>query len=147
MYLNTVWTRILQRSKKEYYKYKNKIFPNNSHIYIRYFDAASSYPFPYTMTGSRIPKCDCILNCCSGFHRMKAVSLESSKTLENFFLVYVLKTIYVFQNIYKCLIHGLIPFDYRSVCKLCEITPDKVKRGKYRWIIFWYLWGSHWYLS
>ena len=47
---------------KNYYKYKNEVYPNDSYIHTRTSDAALSYNFPYTITGSNITKWDCILN-------------------------------------------------------------------------------------
>ena len=76
---------------KEYYdEYKNKIFPNNSHIYIRAYDAASSYYCHYPMTGSKTEIWDCILNCCCEYPGMKAPYLDSSKHLYRF-LAHVIK--------------------------------------------------------
>ena len=31
----------------------------------------------------------------------------------------------------KIPIRGLIPFKYKNICKLCEITQDQEKRGKF----------------
>ena len=81
LYLNVASTRILQISKKDYDKLKNQVFPNNFHIHIRYCDYASSYHFFYPMTGSKIPKWDCILNCCFECPGVKAPYLESSKNI------------------------------------------------------------------
>ena len=35
----------------------------------------------------------------------------------------------IFQNIYKFLIHGLIPFKYKNTCDLCDNIQDKYKIG------------------
>ena len=46
----------------DYIEYQNQIFPNNSHIPFKACNAASSYDYPYPITGSKIPKWDCIFN-------------------------------------------------------------------------------------
>ena len=40
LYINSASIRILQRSKNYFIQYKNQIFPNNSHIFLRACDAA-----------------------------------------------------------------------------------------------------------
>ena len=75
LYINSAPTRLLQRYKHDFIEYKNKIFPNNSHIHLRYCDSASSYHCPSQITGSDIPKRDCILNYCYNFPRMNATRL------------------------------------------------------------------------
>ena len=67
LYINSVSTKILRISKIDFVKYKNQIFPNNSHVYLRACDDASSYYCPFPLTVSKIPKWGCILNCCSDF--------------------------------------------------------------------------------
>ena len=81
LYINYASTRLLQIPKNDFIEYKNQIFTNNSHIRIREYDAASSYHFPSTITGSNIPKWDCILNCCSDCPRTNAKYLEQSEQL------------------------------------------------------------------
>ena len=56
LYINSASSRLLQISKHYIIEYKNKIFPNNSHIHFRTCDAASSYNCPYPITGSKIRK-------------------------------------------------------------------------------------------
>ena len=56
MYINSASTRILQISKTYHIEYEKKIFPKNSHIYIRACGAASSYHCPSPIEGSNIPK-------------------------------------------------------------------------------------------
>ena len=41
LYINSASTRLLQISKNDFIKYKNKRFRNNSHIHLRACDAAS----------------------------------------------------------------------------------------------------------
>ena len=65
LYNNSAPTRLSQISKNDFIEYKNQIFPINSHIHFKVCDAALSYHFPSPITGSNIPKWDCILNCCS----------------------------------------------------------------------------------
>ena len=76
LYIISASTRLLQISKNYFIQYKNETFPNNSHIQLRACDAASSYYFPFPITGSNIPKRDCILNCCYEKTRMNAPNLE-----------------------------------------------------------------------
>ena len=76
LYINYASTRLLQGSKNDFIAYQNKIFPNNSRIHLRAGDAVSSYHCTSTMTGSNIPKWDCILNYCSDCPRMNATYLE-----------------------------------------------------------------------
>ena len=64
-YMNSASTIILKRPKNYFISYKNKIFPNNSHIHLRACDAVSSYHCPYPITVSDIAIWECILNCCS----------------------------------------------------------------------------------
>ena len=52
---------LLKIHNKDYYEYKNEVFPNNSHIHIRLCDTESSYNCTSIITGSKIPKRDCIL--------------------------------------------------------------------------------------
>ena len=60
---------------------------------------------------------------------MKAPDLESSKHIDQFFLIYIIKSNSAFQNIGKCQIHGLRLFKYNNIFGFCKGTPDKVKRG------------------
>ena len=64
LYINTTSTRILQRYKKDYIENNNQTNSKKSHIHLRACDAASSYHCPSPIVGSKIPKWDCILNCC-----------------------------------------------------------------------------------
>ena len=89
----------------------------------------SSYHFPSTITGSNIPKWDFILNYCSDCPRTNAPDLESSKQLDCLFTVSLHKVkFHIFQNISKCSIRGLIPFKYKNIYGLCDLTPDKDNR-------------------
>ena len=54
--INYESNRLLQRSKINFIEYNNKIFPDNSRIYLRACDAESSYHCLYPNTGSNIPK-------------------------------------------------------------------------------------------
>ena len=58
LYNNSESTKFLQRSNNYFIEYKNKIFPNNSHIYLRACDAASSNHFNFPINGSNIPNLD-----------------------------------------------------------------------------------------
>ena len=87
LYMNYASNRFLQRFKNDFIQYKNDIFTNNLHIYLRACDAASSYHCPYSITGSNISKWDCIFNCCSGYPRINAQYLESSEQLDSFSLI------------------------------------------------------------
>ena len=78
IYINYASTILLHRYKIDWFEYKNRIFPNNSHIHLRACDDVSSYHCPSPITGSNIPKWECILNCCYDFTRMNAPDLESS---------------------------------------------------------------------
>ena len=51
LYINSVSTRLLERSNNDFIKYKTKILPNYSHIHLRACDAASSYNFHSPITG------------------------------------------------------------------------------------------------
>ena len=78
IYINYASTRLLHRSNIDWFEYKNHIFPNNSDIYLRACDAVSSYHFPSPITGSNIPKWECIFKCCYDFTGMNVPDLESS---------------------------------------------------------------------
>ena len=60
--------------------------------------------------------------------RTNAPYLESSEQLDRFFpaCLYKIK-LHIFQNISKCLIHGLRPFKYKNTGELCDNIPDKIK--------------------
>ena len=62
---------------------------------------------------------------------MNAPFLESSEQLNRFFpaSLYKIRS-HIFQNISKCLIHGLIPFKHKNICEFCDIIPDKYKKGR-----------------
>ena len=56
--------------------------------------------------------------------------LESSEHLNRFFPESLHKIMFhKFQNISKCLIHGLRPFKHKIVCESCDIIPDKDNKG------------------
>ena len=56
--------------------------------------------------------------------------LESPEQLDRFFPASLHKIKYhIIQNISKCPIHGLRPFQYNT-CDLCDNTLDKDKRGR-----------------
>ena len=76
LYMNSASTRRLQISNIYFIEYKNKIFPNNSHIHLRASDDASSYYFTYPITASNILKGDYILNCFSDCPRINLPYLE-----------------------------------------------------------------------
>ena len=59
----------------DYIEYNNQIFPNNLHIHLRDFDAASSYHCPSPIVGSKILKWECILNCCADCPGMSSPDL------------------------------------------------------------------------
>ena len=97
LYINAASTRLSLRSKRYYDEYNNKIFTNRSHIDILACDAASSYHFPSPMTGlKKILKWDCKLSCCSEYPGMKAPYLESSKHIDHFPLVHIIKQDFTF---------------------------------------------------
>ena len=130
LYINSASTRLLQISNNYFIEYNNQVFPNNSHIYLKSCDAMSSYNFPSPITGSNISKWDCILNCCSDCPRINAPYLESSEQLDRLFPTSLHKIkFHLFQNIYKCSIHGLRPFKYKNTCDLCDNMLDKDDRG------------------
>ena len=86
----------------------------------------SSYHVPSPITESNIPKWDCILNFCYDCPRMNAPYLESLEKLHRFFPASLHKIIFhIFQNIFKCLIHGLIPFKFKNKCELCDNIQEK----------------------
>ena len=104
--------RLLEISKNNFIEYKEQIFPNDSHIHLRACDAASSYHCPYTNIGSNIPKWDCILNFCYYCPMTNDPFLESSEQLNRFFPASLHKMMFhIFQNLSKCLIHGLRPLN------------------------------------
>ena len=70
LYINSASNRLLQISKNGFVEYNNQIFPNNSHMYLRACNSVSSYNCPSPITGSNIPKWDCIFNCCYGCPNM-----------------------------------------------------------------------------
>ena len=60
---------------------------------------------------------------------MNSPYLESSKQLDRFFPASLHKIkLHIFQNVSKCLIHGLIIFKYKNTCELCNKKQDKDKR-------------------
>ena len=54
LYLNAESTRLIQRSKKEYYEFKNEIPPKQLYINIRDCDTVSSYNCLSSMKESNI---------------------------------------------------------------------------------------------
>ena len=91
----------------------------------------SLYHCPYQIMGSKIPKWDCISNCCSDFPGMNAPYLESSEKLDCFFpdSLHQIK-FRIFQNIYKFSIHIIILFNCKNTCELCDNILDKYKRER-----------------
>ena len=70
------------------------------------------------------------MNCCSGCPRMNVPYLESSEQLYQLCPAYLHKIkFHIFQNIYKCLIQGLIPFKYKNTCVLCYNILEKDNKG------------------
>ena len=62
---------------------------------------------------------------------MNAPFLEESEQLDRLFPASLHKIkFHIFQNISKCLIHGLRPYKYKNMCELCDIIPDKDKKGR-----------------
>ena len=121
LYINYESTRVLKISKIDLIEYKNKIFPNNSHIYLRDCDSTSSYHCPYPITGPNIPKWECILNFCFDFTRMNDPYLESPEQMDRFFPDSLHKIkFHIFQNISKYSIRGLKQFKYKKTCDLCN---------------------------
>ena len=56
--------------------------------------------------------------------------LESSEQLDRFFPASLHKIkFHIFQNISKYSIQGLRPFIHKNMCELCDIIPDKDKKG------------------
>ena len=85
-------------------------------------------PFQYPITGSNIPKRDCILNCFSDCPSLNAPNLESSEELECFFPDSLHKIkFHIFQNISKILIHVLRPFKDKNTCELCDNIPENTR--------------------
>ena len=86
---------------------------------------------PLQLLDQIFPKWDCILNCCSDCPMMNVPFLESSEQLNRFFPESLDKIkFHIFQNISKCLIHGLRPFKYNNMCELCDIITYKYKKGR-----------------
>ena len=116
LYNNSASSRLLQRSKNNFIQYKSDIFPDNSLINWWECNSASSYHFPYPITGTNISKWDFILNCCSDCPRMNAPHLESSEQLDIFFPASLHKIkFHIFQNKAKCSIHALRPLKYNNM--------------------------------
>ena len=65
LYINSASTRNLEIPKNYFIEFKKQIFPNDSHIHLRSCDAVSSYHFSSPSVGLKIPKWECIFNCCS----------------------------------------------------------------------------------
>ena len=85
----------------------------------------------YTENVSKIPKWDCILNCCYYFPRTNDPYLKSSEQLDSFFSSSLHKIkFHIFQNISKCLIHVLRLFKYKNRCELYNNILDKYKKGR-----------------
>ena len=119
LYINSASNRLLQRSKIGFIEYKHQTFPNISHINLKACDATSSYHCNSPITGSKIPKWDCILECCANCPGMNALYLKLPEQLDSLFLDYLHKVkLYIFQNIYKYSIHGLRRFKYKNICEL-----------------------------
>ena len=84
------------------------MFPKNSHIHLRASGDVSSNNCPSPIDRSNIPKWECILNFCSDFPGMNTPDLESSEKLDCLFPGSFHKIKFdIYQNIYKCSIHGL----------------------------------------
>ena len=70
------------------------------------------------------------MNCCSGCPGMNAPNYESSVQRNSLFPASFHKIrFHIFQNIYKNLMHGLIPFKYKNTCELYNNIQYKYKRG------------------
>ena len=72
LYINSASTQLLQRPKNYFIQHNNGIFPNNSHINLRSYDAASSYHCTSPITGPNILKWERIFYCCSDCPRTNA---------------------------------------------------------------------------
>ena len=130
VYLKSASIILLQGPKNDFIEYKNEIFPNDSHIHLRAC-YSSSFIFPSPINVSKIPKRNFILNCCSDCSRMNAPYLEWSEKLDCFFPASLHKIKFlIYQNIYKCLIHGLRPFKYKNTCELYYNIIKKYKRER-----------------
>ena len=117
LYINSLSTKLLQISKIDLIENNNQIFTNNSYIHLIFCYFASSYCCLSPILGSKLPKWDCIMNCCYDCPRMNAPYLESSEQLDRFFTDSFHKIkFHIFQNIYKCSIHGSRPFKYKNKC-------------------------------
>ena len=128
IYINSESNRLLKISKNDFIKYKNQIFPNNLNIHWRACDAASSYHCPSPISGSNIPRWECIFNCCYDCRIMNAPYLESLEQLDGLFPTYHHEIEFrIFKNISKCFIHVLIPFEYNNMCELCDNIQYKDK--------------------
>ena len=74
-------------------------------------------------------KWECILNCCAKCPGTNEPGLESPKQLDRLFPGSLNKiNFHIFQHIYKCSTHGLIPFENKNILELWDITQDKEKR-------------------
>ena len=60
LYINSELTRLLQRSKIKFIEYKNQKIPDNPHLHLIFWDAASSYHCTSPIIVSKIPKWGCI---------------------------------------------------------------------------------------
>ena len=79
--------------------------------------------------GSNIPKWNCILKCCSNFPSINAPYLELSEQLDRLFPASLHRIkLHIFQNTYKCSIHGLRTFKYKNTCESCDNILDKYQR-------------------
>ena len=76
LYNNSASNRLLQISKIHFIEYKNRMFTKNPCINLRACDAASSYHCLSIITGSKVQKWECNLNCCSDFPGTNATDLE-----------------------------------------------------------------------
>ena len=129
--INSESTRLSQRPKIDFIEYKNQKFLDNSHINLRSRDAASSYHCLFPITGSKIPKWDCILNCFYDCPSINAPDFESSEQHDRLFTTSLYKIkLHIFKNTSKCPMHGLRPLKYKNMCELCDTIQDKEKRRK-----------------
>ena len=50
---------------------------------------------------------------------------HQNKLIISFLIPFMKIKLHIFQNIYKCSVHRLIPFKYNNTCELCDNIPDK----------------------
>ena len=107
-YINAAPTRILHGSN-EYYIECNKQKLQTIHTYIVETEMLRhNIVVHIQLQDKKIPKWNCILNCCAEYPVIKAPYLESSEKLDRLFPGSLHKIkFHIFYNIFQFSIHGL----------------------------------------